>query len=187
MRNDSGFTLLEVLIALTIMSIAFAAILMVESGSIESSIKTKNMVIVQMLARNQMIETEKKIENKTFTEIKKEESGEFPEPYKEFKWKMTVKEIEFPDLSLLLSKGGGTGTDSPSSTSSNQQPGESASGRGASGTAWMAEQITKKVSEYLSKAVREVTVTISWKKGSGEQSFSLTHFWISFNEPIRIL
>ncbi len=176
-NSQQGFTLLEVLIALTIMAVAFAAILSIEAGSIESSIKTRNMITVQMLARNLMIETERKIESKVFSEIKKEDAGQFEAPYQEYKWKREVKEIEFPDLSMLLAK------------KSDAAAGDVASALGgapgAASNNWMVEQMTKKVSEYITKAIREVTITVIWKRGTGEQTYSLSTYWVSLNEPFK--
>src|SRR6478735_4350708 len=82
-----GFTLLEVIIAMAIMTLAFSSILAVEMGSINASARAKQMNIVAMLAKNQMVETEYKIEGKKFDEVKKEESGAFPSPYQDYTWK----------------------------------------------------------------------------------------------------
>ena len=58
---------------MTIMVLAFASILAVESGAINASDRAKTMNIVQMLAKNQMIEWEYRIEGRTFDEVKKED------------------------------------------------------------------------------------------------------------------
>jgi prepilin-type N-terminal cleavage/methylation domain-containing protein len=157
----SGFTLLEVVIAMAIMVLPFASILAVEQGSINASAKAKQMNIVDMLARNQMVETEFKIEGKTFTEVKKEESGTFPEPYSDYRWKTVIKEIEFPKI--------GTGA-APGSQGQNQS----------------AELLTKLITNFLSKAIREVTVTVSWRRGSGEQSYSVATYWVDLNYEFKI-
>lgn len=154
-RSEAGFTLLEVIIAMAIMVLALAAILSVESGSINASIRARQANIATMLARNAMIETEYKIEGKSFDEVKKEEGGNYDAPYQDYRWKTVVKEIEFPKLSFGSNAGGG-GQD-------------------------MIDLMAKLISNYLSKAIREVTVTIFWKKGGGEQSFSVTTYWVDLN------
>jgi type II secretion system protein I len=80
-RNPQGFTLLEVLIAMAIMALALSSILSVESGSINASARAKQMNIVAMLVKNQMIKTEYEIEGKSFDEVEKEKSEAFEAPY----------------------------------------------------------------------------------------------------------
>lgn len=162
-HSQSGFTLLEVLIAMSIMMVSFAAILMVQSTAINSSIKTKQMTIVGMLAKSLMVETERKIEGKTFEEVSKQEKGTFPEPYQDYSWMKDIKEIEFPQI---------TGT-------------KSAEGEG-DGTEASTEMLTKLITQFLSKSLREVTITISWKRGAGEQKFSLTTYWVDLNHEFQI-
>lgn len=174
---QSGFTLLEVIIALAIMALAFASILAVESGSINASARAKQMNIVGMLARNMMIETEYKIQNKTFDEIQKVEEGNFKEPYQDFHWKTEITEMKFPPLGQALfggsksSDGGGGGaSDSLSNNGQNQA----------------TDLLTKLITNFLSKAIRSVKVTISWKRGKGTQTFSLTEFWVNLNASFNL-
>ncbi|MBI3535394.1 MAG: type II secretion system protein [Deltaproteobacteria bacterium] len=166
MGNCKGFTLLETLIAMSIMLVAFAAILMVESSSLNTSLKTKQLNIVSMLAKRAMIEAEQTFEGKSFEEIRKEETFELSEPYKDYKVLRSIKEIKFPDLSF----GGG----------------ESSKGDKESGTNDMTERVAKLMAKYLSQAIREVTVTVVWKKGSGEQSYSVSTYWVDLNHEFQI-
>ena len=69
--GETGFTLLETMIASAIMLIAFSAILMIESSSINASLKSKRLNTVTMLAKTKMIETEMELEGKSFSEIQK--------------------------------------------------------------------------------------------------------------------
>lgn len=163
----SGFTLLEVVIAMAIMALAFGAILAVEGSSINASARAKQMNIVAMLAKNQMIETEYKIEGKTFDEVKKEDQGTFEEPYQDFKWKTVVKELKFPNIGS-----GGAGKGAASSA--------------AGGSDQTAELVTKLMTNFLTKSIREVTVTILWKRGSGEQTFSLATYWVDLNHAFEL-
>ena len=169
-NSESGFTLLEVLIAMAIMLVAFASILMVQSTAINSSMKTKQMTIVGMLAKGQMVEAERKIEGKTFDEVSKEENGTFPEPYQDYKWVKEIKEIELPQIT-----GGGGGAKAGGDSKGD-----------AEGSDPSTEMLTKLVTQFLSKSMREVTVTISWKRGSGEQKFSLTTYWVDLNHEFQI-
>jgi len=161
--KQAGFTLLETLVALSIMLVAFSAILMAESASLNSALKAKQMNVVSMLAKNIMVETEYKIEGKPFSEVKKEEGGVFPPPHENYRWMRTIKEIKFPTLSF-----GKAGGEDQSETTNHM------------------ERLARLMSKYLSKAIREVSVTVSWKKGSGEQSFSVTTYWVNLNHAFEL-
>ncbi len=160
MTRIEGFTLLETMIAMSIMVVAFGSILMVESASINTSTKAKQMIVVAMLAKRTMIESEYKFEGKTFAEFKKEESGTFEEPWRDYQWTRLVKEIEFPQLAIGSGSGDGETT--------------------------AVETMTKLLTKFLSKAVREVTVKITWKKGSGEQSFAVSTYWVDLNHAMAL-
>jgi type II secretion system protein I len=160
--SPQGFTLLEVVIAMAIMTLAFSAILAVEMGSINASARAKQMNVVAMLAKNQMVDTEYKIEGKKFDEVRKEESGTFPSPYQDYRWKTTVKELKFPSIA----PGGGKGKANEANQSS--------------------ELLGKLITDFLSKAIREVNVTVFWKKGTAEQSFSLATYWVDLNYEFKL-
>lgn len=168
LHDQQGFTLLETMIAMAIMMVAFASILMVESASINTAVKTKQMNIVNLLARRAMIEAEHEFTGKKFEEIQKEKSEQVKPPYENFKMTRTIKEIKFPSFNMQPSEGG-------SNPEGSQETGNN-----------FAEQLTKLVTNFLSKAVREVTVTISWKKGEGEQKFSVSTYWVDLNHDFAL-
>ena len=162
MQGNKGFTLLEVVIAITIMVLAFASILSLESNSISATTRAKELNIVGMLARGKIIEMEYKVEGKTFEEAKKEDGGSFETPYENFRWKSEVKEIKFPNMNM----GGGK---------------KSEGGGGEDSGSQYAELLTKLVTNYFSKAVRELVVTVFWKRNSVEVSYSVSTYWVDLN------
>lgn len=163
--REAGFTLLETIIAMAIMVLALASILSVESNSINASARARQMNIVAMLAKDKMVETEYAIEGKTFDEVKKEEGGSFDAPYQEIRWKTTIKELEFPNLAVT---------------------GRKSEGGSGGGTTDAAETLTKLLTKFFSKAMREVTVTVIWTRGTGEQSFSLSTYWVNLNHEFEL-
>lgn len=171
--NQSGFTLLEVMIAMTIMVIAFGSILAVQGASIQTAIKSKIISTATMLAKNKMIETEHQMDGKPFNDIKEEETGEFPPPYEDYRWKRTVKEIEFPNLDLLGGPGGDKG-------------GGDKEGKEEGGGSPQTEMVGKLVSQFFSKALREVTVEVLVKRSGGDLSYSLSTYWVNLNADFQI-
>ncbi len=169
-KKEQGFTLLEVMIAMAIMLISLASILAVESNSINATRRAKQLNIVAMLARGRMIKLESEFEGKTFSEFRKEDGGNFDEPYQDYRWSYKVKELTFPNI------GGGGGGDK----------GEGASGGAAESGGGMAEMVTKLLTKYLSKSLREVALTVFWKRGSGEQSFTVATYWVDLTHEFEL-
>lgn len=165
LRDSRGFTLLEVIIAMTIMVLAFASILAVESNSINATVRAREMNIVAMLAKGKMVDFEYKVEGKTFEEVRKEEGGNFDAPYESYRWKTEVREIKFPNMNL--NAGGDKKKDD------------------GGGGDQFAEMLTKLVTNYFSKAIREIAVTIFWKRGSGEVSYTVSTYWVDLNHEFQ--
>ncbi len=168
--RDHGFTLLEVMIAMAVMALGFAAIIMVQSNSSNTSLKAKQLNIATMLAKNKMLEVEQEIDGKPFESADKVKEDNFKEPFQDYHWKKEIKEIEFPSLFNSASASGGA------------QGGTEAEGSGGP----MVEQMTQMITKYLSDSIREVKLTISWKRGNAEQSFSLTTYWVDLNREMRL-
>lgn len=158
--NRSGFTLLEVLIAMSIMVVSFGAILSIESSAITVTNRAKETNTVAMLLKNALAQTELEIEGKTFEEIQKEKTTPFEAPFADYSWSWKVKEIEFPNI--IPSSGGDSGKDQSS------------------------EQFGRIVTKFLSKSLREVEVSINWKKAEKPQSVSATTYWVDLNHEMAL-
>jgi general secretion pathway protein I len=158
-RTTAGFTLIEVMMAMAIMTIAFAAILSTQSSSILLGIKIRDLNIGGMLAHNLMVESEHLMEGKPFGELKDTEAGVYPQPYERFKWKRQVKEVKFPDFGIF----------SGGKDESGQQQGQDDKSR------LLGQAVTK----FLSEAVRELIVTVSWSRGDGELNVTLTTYLVN--------
>jgi len=163
--RQEGFTLLEVLIAMFIMVIAFGSIFSIQSSAIQVTNRAKQTNTVAMLLKNAMVKAELDIEDKSFEEVKKEESETFESPFQDYSWTRTIKELEFPNL--LPNSGGENGGSAGSQDQS-------------------SEIMGRLVTKFLSKAVRQVDVTIKWQKSGKEQSVSATTFWVDLNHAMAL-
>jgi prepilin-type N-terminal cleavage/methylation domain-containing protein len=170
LKSNAGFTLFEVIIAMAIMVLALSSILAIESGSINASARAKQMSIVAMLARNEMIMTEFDIEGKTFDEIEKDKTGQFEAPYGDYTWKRAIKEIEFPPINPAA----GANPDGSQGAGNDQDNGAN------------VDTMAKLITNYLSKALREVSVTIVWKKSGKEQTFTVATYWVDLNHEFDL-
>ena len=84
-----------------------------------------------------------------------------------------IKEVVFPSMSF------GSGNSNDSSSSSGNRG-------SADGAEAAEERFSKIVTKFLSKAVREVTLTIAWKRGSGEQTYSVSMYWVDLNHEFNL-
>ncbi len=164
--NDNGFTLLEVIIAMAIMVLAFTAILAVQSGSLQATIKSRQLNVVAMLARNRMVDAEFQIQGKAFNEVQEVLEGVFEAPYQDYRWKQEIKEIEFPAMNL----GKANATDA---------------GSEGGGVDALSEKLYKLFGQYLSQAIRLVNVTIIYKRGKGEGTFTASTYWVDLNSEFK--
>lgn len=153
--RNNGFTLLEVMIALTIMTVAFAAILQSQSGSIIRTTRNKEITIAGWMAHDKMAESEHLLEGKPFSELDKEKEEAFAKPFERYKWKREIKEVEFPDFTMP----GKDGDAMP-------EP-----------VRILGQVITK----FLKESIREMTVTVSWDRGKGAQKISVSTYLINLD------
>jgi prepilin-type N-terminal cleavage/methylation domain-containing protein len=166
MKNftQSGFTLLEVMIAVGILAIGIGAILVAENNSLDVTIRAKRMTTVAMLAKNALIQAEREISGKSFTEVKAEEGAQFDAPFQEYRWERKVKEIVFPNI-----------LDQAKEKKDEVSKVDEATMR-----------VVKIATSYLSKATREITVTIKWTEKKEEQKFVVSQYWVDLDHAIDI-
>jgi prepilin-type N-terminal cleavage/methylation domain-containing protein len=164
LNSRSGFTLIEVMIAVGILAIGIGAILVGENNSLDVSMRAKRMTTVAMLAKNALIQAERDISGKSFTEVKTEESGKFDPPFQEFSWERKIKEIAFPNI-----------MDQAKEKKDEVSKVDEATVR-----------VVKIATAYLSKSSREITVTIKWVDKKEEQKFVVSQYWVDLDHAIDI-
>lgn len=148
------------MIAITIMALAFAAILTSESGSIGSTLRAKEYNIAAWLANNVMTEAEHLYEGKAFSEIPKEESKSFTDPYQKYKWKREVKELKFPDFNIPH----------------NEQEG---------GVPEPIRILMQTITKFINSSLREIVVTVTWPRGSGEQKLVIATYLVDLTQEFN--
>jgi prepilin-type N-terminal cleavage/methylation domain-containing protein len=160
----AGFTLLEVMIAIGILAIGIGAILVAENNSLDTTFRAKRMTTVATLARNSMIEAEREIQGKSFDETRKELSGKFDPPYSEYSWERKIKEITFPNVLTPEAKEGKSG-----------QPEDQNEAR-----------VVRLATQFLSKATREINITIKWKEKGQDQQYNVSQYWVDLNHEFNL-
>ncbi len=138
-RNSaSGFSLLEVMIAIAILAVSLLAIFNLQSTSLLGSARARRISVCTQLAREKMgrtlIELEDGIKKGEFPE-EKEEGGTFEdEKFPDYSWKLNIKKVDIP---------------APPASE---------------GQADIMAQVFSMVSQQLSQSTREVKLSVSWKE-----------------------
>lgn len=93
MNSSYGFTLLEVMVAVAILSMALVAALGSQSQSVSLATETKFTTTASFLAQSKMAELETKKSNDLYSE-----SGDFGDEFPGYRWDIDVSD---PDLDAL--------------------------------------------------------------------------------------
>lgn len=160
-RPEAGFTLLEFIIALAILVVVLAAVYIAQSGSLLSSSRTRNIVIATNLARNFIGESENKLEGVKFENLAKEETGQFPEPNAQFRWKREVSEVDFSALTEIFM--------------SQFKQDKNA------GVREEESMVAKLFEAYMKDSVRKLVITVEWQEGDKPQTLSFTSLLVNYD------
>jgi type II secretion system protein I len=89
--SSKGFTLLEVLVSLAILSATLIMAFQVTSGAIASAERSEGWTTASLLGEEKLREA-----TDTFAEVQ-ETKGTFPDPYEEYAWAISVRQALHPD------------------------------------------------------------------------------------------
>ncbi|MGO9831115.1 MAG: prepilin-type N-terminal cleavage/methylation domain-containing protein [Myxococcaceae bacterium] len=203
--KHSGFTLLEVVVAMAILGLALLAIFDLNAGAVASHAYVKRITVATQLARSKMTDLEQELYDKGFELDDVERSGDFAaEGWNGFTWKarilaphtagVTADKLLEALFSLPPGEGGGLaslfalgGADGGLSGLASSLGGISNSplppgATGPSGTqalgpfASLAQTQVTQLLDQIRRGVREVRLTVSWKDGTRTESLDVvTH------------
>ena len=100
MRQRSGFTLLEVLIALAILASALTILMGTMANAGQQAVFANELTTASMLARSKMVDLEYQLMEEGFSEGEQQFSGDFRlEGREDITWEATVRPVEIPEAS----------------------------------------------------------------------------------------
>ncbi|MGI5863430.1 MAG: type IV pilus modification PilV family protein [Myxococcales bacterium] len=200
----AGFTLLEVMIAMAILSVSLVALAGINSGAMSMHSYAKRLTVATMLARSKMADIEQQLQSEGLPMDDELEEGTFEEEgYAEFRWQAQIIRPKTEDISVdnLMAmtglgltggdEGGGDPLDMLGSLA-DQFVGDPAAiggtlSGGAAGLASAAagagdmlggvmQSQLQRMLDDLGKTMREVRLTVSWGKGQNTDQFTVvTH------------
>lgn len=91
--KNTGFTLLEVMVAMSILAIALVAVFQMQSQSISMSTESRFLTTASLLAQNKMadIEADASLGNRS-------QKGDFAPDYPDYGWSLTVTDTQLARL-----------------------------------------------------------------------------------------
>lgn len=159
--NQRGFSLLEVVVALSILAISLTVLLQSQAQSLASAGRSRDLTVATLLARSKMVDVEQKLFHDGFTANTQTEDGDFAEEgFAEIKWKTTVDEVQL-DLAALEGLCASRAKDE-------QAHGASADGQKQTDCGSAMASLTGQVGglmEELSRSMRAVEVEVWWNDG----------------------
>lgn len=144
----NGFTLLEIMVAVAILSISLVALLSFQGNTMITSGRAERITEATMLARMRMGEVDlemDKLQKRGEFPDEKTEEGTFEEPFEKYKWKLTIRRVALP-----------------------------APMTGDEGS--VQNLVGRQLTEEIAKTVREVRLEVLWEEMGEEQTIEVvTH------------
>ncbi len=99
-RNEAGFTLLEVMVAVAILAIVLVSLLGLKNRSTQDVMLSEHITTATLLARRIMTET--LVTVGTGAIVQKEDEGEFDEEeFKDYTWKKTISPMQLEETGSI--------------------------------------------------------------------------------------
>ena len=163
--HKDGFSLLEAVIALAILSIGLLAIINSESVSLKLFDYSQNNTIGAILARYKMEQFDFILTNKTFSEIQEEQQGDFKDlGYDNFTWEMKLEKDE--DISKL----------GKLASSAGAKEGENSAADLASSFIGISPEV---ITKTLEDNIKKLTLTIHWEDGLDKGEITIWRHYMS--------
>jgi general secretion pathway protein I len=176
-----GFTLLEVMIALSILALSLTVVAGINANSFQSSNYARGLTVATLLARSKMLEVEIELQEDGFAQGDVDEDGDFSdEGYPDVDWELYIRPIDV-DVTQLVRQFFGGGEEIDLDTLPDQmqafmgaKEGVDPSRLATEGGSAPADEVKqllggqglelvfKQVSQTLSDSIREIVLDISW-------------------------
>ncbi|MEM9489981.1 MAG: prepilin-type N-terminal cleavage/methylation domain-containing protein [Myxococcota bacterium] len=185
MQRQGGLTLVEVMLALAILSAALVGLLGETALNVRSSQEAMMRGVVVELIRSKVYDIEAELLKDGFQELDQSDSGDFSdEGWPDIEWKSEVEKVELPGLNTLqeLGEEGQGGEDGATDSPLGGVLDFAGLGLGG-GDAQGAEMITQQfetISKVLEASIRKVTVTVTWTVGNETQEMVVACY---FTDP----
>lgn len=171
-RRDSGFTFIEVLVAMAIFVMAVMAAINITTGSVQATRDAREVSEATWLLQQKMVELETKLETDGVEKAcEKKEDGKFEAPHERYTWLSSCDEVDFKISETAAQMGAAGGEDEESKNSQENL---------------ILKFILKTASDYITQSVREVHVEVHWLSGKIKRSVDLTTSFVRYDQKVAL-
>jgi prepilin-type N-terminal cleavage/methylation domain-containing protein len=168
LRDQNGFTLLEVMAAVAILALTLVVLLSVITNNVRSTAHSQMITTATFLARGKMVALEDTIIEKGFQDLNEEDDGTFEEEgFAGFTWTSAIEKIELPsDVGQKAQQASGE-------ASQKADPLQALTGM----VGGLMSAFMEPVRIGLEESVRRVTLRVLWnERGRPEQSVDVVTY-----------
>lgn len=181
MVTRRGYTLLEVLIAMSILAVSLAILIGSQANSALMTERANRMALASMLIRSKMIDIEGELRTEGFQDTNQEFSGDFHEEgMDEMEWEALVEVLEIPPEAApefaaqinqqLFGDGESQGSLSGSDAVSQWLP-------------MIMAEVPNFINDMCTRA-RRITLTVTWPEGrNNEMSLTVEQYVVDLTSP----
>jgi general secretion pathway protein I len=204
-KQTSGFTLLEVMVAVAILALSLTAIFSSEAGAVKMAHRSRKMGLASLLVRCKMGEIEEQVAAEGLPAIFDAGSDECCEDGEidGFSCDWEIEPVVLPDnMFAQEDEEGGEGGENPiekistamglgpdengkKPSAEDIDPTELLSGGGGGLASMALEFVFPVLKPSFEQQIRRATVTVKWKEGTIEHSFDVTQYLVS-DQPIVV-
>lgn len=195
-RVLAGFTLLEVMLALSILAITLVGLLGRTTGNVRLTQEVAMRGTAANLARGKMYEIEDELLREGFQELDQTLEGDFSEEgWRDIEWEAVIEKVELPSMGSLdalqgQGEAGDTATEEEGAgggilgqmLSMGGGPAGTGTEDGSMDAAFISSQF-EMLREVLEVSIRKVTLTVTWKVGSEDQELVVACY---FTDPAAL-
>jgi prepilin-type N-terminal cleavage/methylation domain-containing protein len=176
-RRFSGFSLLEMMVAIALLSMGLVILLQVQARSMQLAQQAREMTVATMLARSKSLDCENDLLKKGFSIGDYDQDGNFEDDgYPTFYWECHAYKPNMPDPDAggspdMGSALGALGAGDTANALQSQGP--SNQGMGDVGMSFLGPMLSQ-MSGILGDSIRELVVIVRWGKGDDMQEMTVT-------------
>jgi prepilin-type N-terminal cleavage/methylation domain-containing protein len=182
----SGFTLLEVMVAISILAGGLAVVLEINTRNAKASTHAKMMTAATFLARAQMSRLEDDLDQNGFPEQEDRRAGSFADDgFPTYRWEAHIEKIELPSnfgdaaQKAATEKQAAAAAQQAATSMGGYNPTSLAAGGAASVILSQFELIRTAIEQ----SIRKVTLRVVWPEGKRDKSIEIATF---FTDPAQV-
>ncbi len=171
-KHPPAFSLLEVMVALAILSVGLVTLVQVQARSAELAIEGRELTVATMLARGKLYDCQTDLAKKGFSIGDYDEEGNFDdEGYADFFWECHAYKPELPTGEVGDTSGAasafGLGASADAASGGGANPAD------AAGMSFLGPVLSQ-LSTVMGDSIRELVVIVRWGTGEEQREMAVT-------------